>query len=530
MDVVALHRNSKQKWLNWCLAVILAFAGMIVATAPSANAASYVSATKGYGKYFPAGSGRTYGGHVGEWVIPGKFTGFCTEMNKGLANTDIVGDISTLPGASSTTDKRRAMEIANSYFRKGQRSNTNAYRTSFAIWYLLDPKGKSYYNDMVSRGRLTSSDVKAIKALWSESTRIVGGFNVKPSTPAVEVGGSATGTAKVTNKLNGYYAPVGLPVTVITSSNNKVTSVSGTTGNKGKISTLGYTKWKYTRTNVGTVRTDVYVYAPSSVKTRSTFPSSSTRQRLIGSKYYETSRGYTTFEKKAGGSSYTTTCATNCDGTNIPVTVKVCQAANSKSVKHAYTNVSTGQVVGYVEAASGDCATKTLRLNDSVKLSDKYCYTSSVGGSCVTGWTAVPGTYTVVCPAWAKAVVEAGSGCDWCTAGVRFTTPAHPQFGSRWYVGSIYVGNSAGDLLNRRVNLTNGQMEYFDLTDKVQVGSTITAKFVVYKDEARTQVLQGEKLLWKVQILELGNSSMKVQQTVTTADGKTSSSIKTLAR
>lgn len=526
------HSRSRGKGILLRLSAFIAALATLLAVsmvaAPAAQATTYVSAVNGYGKLFPKNGGYIF---VGEQVIIGKFRGFCTEMNKDRANTDIVGDISTLPGTATVADKLAAINIANRFYVEKLANNVDAYRSGFAIWYLLSSEGKAYFNAMVTSGKLTPADVAAIRALIDKARRSVGGFKIQVTAPAIEVGGSATGNARITNKLTGWYAPKGLRAVVTTSSNNRITSVSGVAGNTGTVTAPPNVPFKYTRVGSSTVTINVTVTQPSSAKTRITFPSSSTRQRLIGSTYTETSRGYATFEKKANGSMYTTTCATNCDGTNVPVTVKVCQAGNSKPVKHAYTNTATGQVVGYLSVASGQCASKTLYLNDSTKIADKYCYTSTVGGACVTGWVAVPGTYTVVCPAWAKAVIEVSANCDSCTAGARFVTPAHPQFGYRWYTGKLYKSSPGqSERLMKNVSLINGTTEWLNLTEKVQVGDTYRTTFLVYTDQGRTQLLQAEKTLVKIQILALGSDTAQVKETMVRSDGSSSSIVKTIAR
>ncbi len=523
----ASPRSSAVRRLLGAPIPLIMLTGAAVATAAPAEAATYVSAVNSYGKSFPAGKGRSVGGHVGLKVIPGKFKGFCSEPNKGVANTDIVGVATNLPGSASNYYKDLATYIANDYFRNKDFSNKTSYRTSFAIWRLLSSGGRSYYYDMVNRGYLTKYDVSGINNIINRAKRGYGGLKVTVTLPSVEVGGVATGKVKITNKHNGLWAPKGMPLT-ITNRGLQIISVNGTSGNKGKTG-FGYTSFKFKRTGTGEARANAYVYAPSSFKTRITFPSSSSRQRLIGSTYYNRDYGYNTFQLFAHKVSFATTCTTDCDGTNIPVKVSVVHRENAKPIKHAIVNKFTGAVVGYISAAPGASVSKTFYMNDGDVLIDKYCYTNTVGGACATSWVTLSGSYTVVCPAWAKALIQVGAGCESCSAGVSFTTPAHPQYAKRYYVGHVYVDNAAGRKLSKAMNLANGQTEYFDITKNAAVGDIITASFHVNSDIDGTKVLQSEKLLVKVQILSVGSNSVKVKQTVVTQDG-TQTSTETLSK
>lgn len=512
--------------------------------APPATAATYTTAVKGYGKWFPAGACRTYGGHVGEQVIVGKMRGFCMEMNKSTPNTDVVGNISDLPGVTGET-QRQVINIANEayygkiFYANGttvdwakanlDQRNKWAYRIQFAIWGKMSPCGLSYYNNMVSRGYLNSADVTEIRGIWARAAAH-GLKSVTLTSQTPYVGQTGTATVNARSSL-GYYVPRGMKVvSAARTPNVKIVSTSGVAGTTGYIQAYSKTTFKFIRTNVNTVGLGATVTVPSDTVTKVTFPSASWRQRLIGSNYTISKSAVFNYNSVVGAPTIKSACSPDCDGTST-TNVQGCAPAGAKPMKWEVTNRNTGLSLGYVDDAPGGvCTAKNFATLDNFNVVTRHCFTSVTGGPCVTPWVNDPGVHNVKCPAWEKATIYVGANCTWCTAGVAWDTP----FSSRVYVGNTVVGNSAGDLLAKSSVLTGGTKQNVDLTDLVQVGSTIAAKFSVYEGKDASGKPVGpifvDKMLVKIQVLALGTSSATLSVTEYDLNGAAAkSTVKTVA-
>lgn len=515
--------NNAQSWLGRLGVTVISTAAVVATIAPSAQAATYYTATTGYGVSMPSAYGRPKSGHVGEFRIPYRLKGFCGEMHKTTANADVVGDISDIPGV--TGEKQHMIHWITKEAYIGYVTSTGAINKmdtnreglwyALATWSLLPPKtvngnyydGAAYIRSLTRMGKLTTSDVNAINAILDRAKRH-GTYKVTVTTPAVLVGQSALGSIKAVNSL-GYGAPIGTRVNVaVTSGNAVIKKVSGLTGSNGRISKLGYASFEYTRTGIGQVKFKVTITSPSSTKSRITFPSSSSRQRLLGGTYTVKSYGYGSFDKVAGGPSYTQVCDEACDGTGV-VTTSAANAAGAKPIKYAFVN-QTGATVGYLDVASGTSASRTLDLKDGDVLTSKYCYTDGVGQACKTSWVAVPGSFEVVCPAWMTAEITVGCNCTTSWASVKFIAPANS---SRYYSGRVVLSKDGVEIGSLpAVNVASGQTVVVPITMKVATGLVIEARFSAFRDSAKTMALVNDKTLTKVMVLSVSGTSMTYQK------------------
>jgi hypothetical protein len=520
MGTVLAARTSRRRLGSFAAVLLLWLIGYTTIGTPHASALTYPTAVAGYGKWFPAGAGRPVAGHVGELVIPAKFSGFCLQINRSIANFVSVKTTSDLPDITGDNEKK-VINIANEYFVGATKANgvfqskytgTTAQRNEwaywhqFAIWMTNSTNGKSYYNDMVKRGRLTANDVKEINAILSRAT--AGGLGTVTLTsqkPLVGQSGTATVAAR---SMRGYYVPNGTPVTSgVTTTNVKINSTSGIAGTKGKITSAGGTTFNFTRTNIGNVGLKSTVTVPSNLVVRMSIPSAAWRQNLIGGNFTISKTAYTNYNSVAGAPTYKTVCSTNCDGTATK-TPTVCNSVGAKPIKYAFYDKATGTVLSYLDdGPGGACASKSFTVKDDDKTKYRYCYTATVGGACVTGWVEGSGEDGTVCPAWIQVAITIGCSCNTAWGTVALNNPVTPRFNVA-YIEVAEPGKAVRYL--DPVFLDSGQHVIVPLVDPVLAGTVISVKWSSFFDINHSIVIPGynKKNMESVQLLFGGGKSV----------------------
>lgn len=502
------------------IAILMAFVGLSVtsvAAAPESQAVTYNTFKRAYGVWMPAGTGRPYGGWVGThqgYAPTGEFLrGACVDRNLNMANaSDIVTTTSVLPLAT-TDESQRMRTLANKYAHTTDW--VTAKRLSVATWKIQDPAiintymtemtKKYYYESRVGKTiqYLSAADITAINAMVGESERH-GPFTASINGSAVGVGKTTTVTL-TTRSAHGYYPLAGGVATFSTTTNARITSINGVAGaSTGVISATG------------TATATVLVTGPNQVTVagRGTFPSSgavlmnvrssTSVQRLIGGNLKEFVVAKMAFEKKVSGPSFSSTCSTNCDGTGT-LTVNVCLDAGNNPVKHAVVKAG-GEVIGYIDVAPGTCApAKQFPVTDGTVIASKYCFTATLGGACISGWTSNPGSFGVVCPAWIKVAITIGCNCGTAWGNIALSNPVT----SRHNVATIEVAEPGKAVVTTNYPLASGENKIVPLTSPLTAGTVITVKWTSYYSATNLTVIPGYNLktMESVQLIFGGGTS-----------------------
>lgn len=450
------------------LSTLLLTGGLSLLTAPVANAAT---ASRAAGISLPAGPGHTSGPvWAGNWSLNGK-RGYCIDFswhNPDGGSSNVVSG--NLPGMTAE-ESARAKFITNTY------ANTNsdvwAAGAALAIWKIQGGSAfNTYFKFLVDKGH--AKDARAKMATILEASKTHAPYKVVVKSNVVLVGQDGKGSVTVTGS-NGKPA-AGRSVTLSTNDRVRITSDPTL-----KTNFSGVVRFTFKRVNVGTARINARVVSPSSGKVILSTPSAG-NQRLIQGVFQDVASGYTSFDKKAGAPTITSSCTDNCNGI-APVTSKACNPAGARAIRWFHMNGTTK--VAHQDTAGGACSTKTFKVADGVKLTKEYCYLDKVGGTCVTSHIKVAGVFEVICPPWVK--VTGTFECQ-CEGGIKFNFNLAAPGGVRYYtarvkVDGVVVGGEqklgkAGTSVVENVLVKNGQtvsVEYTawrnaDYTGKLRTG------------------------------------------------------------
>lgn len=447
---------------------------MALTGAAPASAATFQVATKSYGYTLKGGPGHPQPVHFGLWK-QGNRTGPCGAFAKSTPDSSGLVLLNGVHPGTSALVSAELDFLVNKY--SSTTSNVVAGDLAGAVWKVQgSPTFKTYYAWAVKTGVLSAARVRAIELMIGEAQQAASGYNLSVKADNVGVGHIGDGSLVLFTR-RGTPA-IGADV-VVQATNAVILSVNGRPGNRGVTSKLG-AHFTFKPLRMGKdypVSFKAVAYTPS---TRQVLKSNAQagHQFIFTGNYRDNLVATYSYVITPGDTDTATTCDSDCNGMST-VTFSTCNAKGGDAVQ--YTKYVDSAVVATLNVAAGTCASTTARLADASIVTGTVCYTgTTVGGPCVSNVVKLPGSYEVVCPAWAKKVLTVVCDCTISDGTLAMTVPATLGGGtpnSRRYVGYVTIGSNAVQTFPMVIGVTK-TVELGNLP----VGTVVTHGFIVYHD------------------------------------------------